>query len=582
MSEEAIEKSTPHRSTHPRMSNRPRIQNKDQGDSRFSSATALAAQSSQETVRQGRSNQSKCGFCEKNHESKNCYAIKKKSVNERIQTVKDKGLCFNCLKPISSTHYSSRCMSQGCMIEGCQRKHHTLLHRASSSPKTEVTKDEKVSSSERVEAAVKSHVGVLNYESIVKADSENKMRLLPTAKAKLIQNGTETDVRILIDSGSDHSYIKQDIADSLGMQSEGPSKLMTIHMHGGQSRTIKVRNFKFTLTALDGREKLTNIQDQGTKRSLISISSKLFDLMGWLGPFSVRAKILYQELWTRGLDWDQKLPEDLMSLWNKWKEDLKELSNLRISRCFVSNLTNVNSVELHGFGDASPKAYGAVVYVVLKDAYIRVAVDRIVCWSDSLVALSWIRRPSRNWKLFVANRVQSIQENVSPECWRFCPGNENPADLLTRGENLDSAINNQLWWNGPEWLKKDEVEWPENKLDVSPESETEMVKNTVCNHSTTKSVSRVIDPAKYEKFLKLARITAYVLRAVRNFKKSLRSKATSQQTESSGRVLTTEEIKSAEEYWYRQVQQEELAEDFEALKNSVQLPKASQLYMEEY
>eukprot|EP00112_Aurelia_sp_Birch-Aquarium-sp1_P024796 Seg7999.2 transcript_id=Seg7999.2/GoldUCD/mRNA.D3Y31 product="hypothetical protein" protein_id=Seg7999.2/GoldUCD/D3Y31 len=141
-------------------------------------------------------------------------------------------------------------MSQGCMIEGCQRKHHTLLHRASSSPKTEVAKDEKVSFSERVEATVKSHVGVLN--GIVKADSENKMRLLPTAKAKSIQNGTETDFRILIDSGSDHSYIKQDIADSLGMQSEGPSKLMTIYMHGGQSRTIKARNFKFTLTGLDG------------------------------------------------------------------------------------------------------------------------------------------------------------------------------------------------------------------------------------------------------------------------------------------------------------------------------------------
>ena len=86
----------------------------------------------------------------------------------------------------------------------------------------------------------------------MKTDSETKMRLLPTAKAKLIQNGTETDVRILIDSGSDHSYIKQDIAESLGMQSEGPSKLMTILMHGGQSRTIKVRKFKFTLTALDG------------------------------------------------------------------------------------------------------------------------------------------------------------------------------------------------------------------------------------------------------------------------------------------------------------------------------------------
>ena len=212
--------------------------------------------------------------------------------------------------------------------------------------------------------------------------------------------------------------------------------------------------------------------------------------MGWLGPFSVTAKILYQELWTRGLNWDQKLPAHLMSSWNKWKEDLKELSNLRIPRCFVSDLTNVNSVELHGFGHASTKAYGAVVYVVLKDesgnvnvqlamsknrvaltkkvtlprlellaAFIpskllkfvleslKVTVDRIVCWSDSLVALSWIRRPNRSWRLFVANRVQSIQENVSPECWRFCPGNENPANLLTRGKNLDLVIDNQLWWN---------------------------------------------------------------------------------------------------------------------------------------
>ena len=116
MSEEAIEKSTPNRSTHPRMSNRPHIRHGDQGGSRSSSATALAAQTSQETVNQGRNNQNKCAFCKKSHESKKCYGFKKKSVDERIQTDKDKGLCFNCLKPVSSSYYSSCCMSQGCMI----------------------------------------------------------------------------------------------------------------------------------------------------------------------------------------------------------------------------------------------------------------------------------------------------------------------------------------------------------------------------------------------------------------------------------------------------------------------------------
>ena len=54
---------------------------------------------------------------------------------------------------------------------------------------------------------MESDVGILN--GIVQADSENMMRILPTAKAKLLQNGTEIEVRILIDSGSDHSYIKE-------------------------------------------------------------------------------------------------------------------------------------------------------------------------------------------------------------------------------------------------------------------------------------------------------------------------------------------------------------------------------------
>lgn len=148
MSKEVTEKSTPNRSTHPRMSNRPRMQNRGQGYSNYSSATALAAQSSKESVCQGQSIKNKCGFCEKNHESKHCYGFKKKSVNERIQTVREKGFCFNCLKPVSPTHYSSRSMSQGCMIDGCQRKHHTLLHRESSSPRKKVTKDEKFSFSE--------------------------------------------------------------------------------------------------------------------------------------------------------------------------------------------------------------------------------------------------------------------------------------------------------------------------------------------------------------------------------------------------------------------------------------------------
>ncbi|KAL9978335.1 hypothetical protein ACROYT_G015836 [Oculina patagonica] len=45
-------------------------------------------------------------------------------------------------------------------------------------------------------------------------------------------------------------------------------------------------------------------EDPQTKRSLISLYSRVFDPMGLLTPFLMIPKLLFHELWTRGLDWD--------------------------------------------------------------------------------------------------------------------------------------------------------------------------------------------------------------------------------------------------------------------------------------
>ncbi|KRY05585.1 hypothetical protein T03_10243, partial [Trichinella britovi] len=60
-------------------------------------------------------------------------------------------------------------------------------------------------------------------------------------------------------------------------------------------------------------------------------------------------------------------------------------------------------------------------------------IDEIVCWSDSEVALSWIKSPAVKWKSFVRNRVESIQQLTEASVWRYCPTGENPADMLSRG-----------------------------------------------------------------------------------------------------------------------------------------------------
>ena len=67
---------------------------------------------------------------------------------------------------------------------------------------------------------------------------------------------------------------------------------------------------------------------------------------------------------------------------------------------------------------------------------LQIKMHRVVCWTDSMVTLHWIRRQSSCWKPFVANRVLEIQSTWDPECWHYCASKDNPADLLTRGADL--------------------------------------------------------------------------------------------------------------------------------------------------
>ena len=58
--------------------------------------------------------------------------------------------------------------------------------------------------------------------------------------------------------------------------------------------------------------------------------------------------------------------------------------------------------------------------------------NKTMLWTDSAVALSWIRSESRSLKPFVANRVSSIQELTDNDQWHHIEGKDNPADLASR------------------------------------------------------------------------------------------------------------------------------------------------------
>ena len=62
------------------------------------------------------------------------------------------------------------------------------------------------------------------------------------------------------------------------------------------------------------------------------------------------------------------------------------ISNVKFPRCFIANQHEVKSIELHGFCDASLKAYGAAVYLCIVD--IKGKINASLVMSKSRVAPS--------------------------------------------------------------------------------------------------------------------------------------------------------------------------------------------------
>ena len=100
-----------------------------------------------------------------------------------------------------------------------------------------------------------------------------------------------------------------------------------------------------------------------TKRGIISDISKTFDVLGWIAPSLILMKILYQKLWGERLDWDEDVPDVHLNEHALWKKQLHMLNSIKLPRCYYRVEATPLTIQLHGFSDASERAYSAVVYV---------------------------------------------------------------------------------------------------------------------------------------------------------------------------------------------------------------------------
>ena len=91
-------------------------------------------------------------------------------------------------------------------------------------------------------------------------------------------------------------------------------------------------------------------------------------------------------------------------------------------------------------------------------------IERVHYWSDSTLTLQYINNTKHRLKVLVANAVSEILETSDPSQWTHIPGDINPADLLTRGVLDPEKLLSSRWFTAPEFLERDEDEWP--RLDI--------------------------------------------------------------------------------------------------------------------
>ena len=79
-------------------------------------------------------------------------------------------------------------------------------------------------------------------------------------------------------------------------------------------------------------------------------------------------------------------------------------------------------------------------------------INELTCWTDSKVALAWIKGEEGEWKPFVQKQVNEIRTLVPVNSWRHCGGENNPDDIPSMGMSPSEQSECALWIEGPTLL----------------------------------------------------------------------------------------------------------------------------------
>lgn len=287
-------------------------------------------------------------------------------------------------------------------------------------------------------------------------------------------------------------------------------------------------------------------------RNVYKTLASQYDPLGYIIPFTTRAKVLIQDLWKQNLGWDDLItPLPLREEWLTWIREIPNLLQLQFPRPYAPACADYPGAirELHIFCDASERAYGSVAYLRTTDDQCHVHVafvlarsrvaprkclsmprlelsaaltgaqlakviqtelphnfQTVTLWSDSTTVLNWLTSESCRYKVFVGTRIAEIQTLTDTAEWRYVDSAHNPADHITRGLTLTQIAGPHPWSSGPDFLLQPSDQWPSTPV-TKVESEISELRKTAFIGTVKVANQLLVDPDQSHTWLELVEAT---------------------------------------------------------------------------
>ncbi|UYV74052.1 hypothetical protein LAZ67_11001974, partial [Cordylochernes scorpioides] len=474
-----------------------------------------------------------CIFCGNGHPSQECYSGQRMHLPEKKDKAKGKNVCFWYLLP---GHGFKKCrIKPRCPV--CGGKHYPIMCPNLEAQKTSHLQKAELKVSRESPATKQETANQFTSTTLNNATVGGVY--LQTLIVKISGPKGKHNVRVLLDCGSQRSYISKRMVDALGLKRVQQVTLTHNLFGGGEIRQKKHNVYKVNVSSLNN-EYMDDI--------------KFLDQEVICGHISqVQDHTILNELKARGINLTDICQGEEISIHMLIGSDL--LSSILTGRMQILQNGVVATETKLGW-----TVMGPAIGKDMEDSCLIVtsfhvnSFDGQDLWKLDVLGIMDAAETKSRKDLIEASNTHFKETVKRDESGR---GEHNPADLPSRGES-PSKFTNSGWWERPKWLQEKKEDWPVSKVQYDLEAIEEERRKTVVAGFVAKNPEENpwylnLYEGKREMTLpQILRVIAWMLR----FKPS----------EYKGDIISQEELDSAEKSLVKIIQSESIGEEDAKMK----------------